>query len=385
MTSSIQQRVATLRDQLAQTAVARDKAGGHAAAERELIRDSGLLTLAVPRRFGGQEESWQAILGAVRELAGVDSSLAHLFAFQHLQVASLIFFGNERQQADLLSRTVSERWFWGNTLNPADKRTVAVEYDEGLVLNGTKGFCSGARGADMLLVSAHLECGRFVVAAIPARRAGVRIDTDWDAIGQRQTDSGTVHFKDVLVEPGELLEPGPNSSPFASLRSCLAQSVLVNIYLGIAQGAFQAAREYTRTRRRPWINSGISDVTQDPYLLHRYAEMWVQLQAARALAGIAASRLDAAWCKGLQLEAQERGEVSLAVAEAKVLAHRTSLDISTQLFEVAGASATQAALGFDRYWRNARTHTLHDPLDYKLRDLGNWALNGAYPAAGSYT
>ena len=385
MKQSLDEQLALLCASLDATAIERDRAGGHAAAARALLRDSGLLTLAVPARFGGQEADWPTILQAVRRIAAVDSSLAHLFAFQHLQVASITFFGSEAQQADLLTRTVRERWFWGNALNPADRRTTAAEFDEGLVFNGVKTFCSGAVGADVLLVSAYLECGRFVAAAIPAKREGVSIEGDWNAIGQRQTDSGSVVFTDVLVKPEELLEPGPGSSPWASLRSSLAQSVLVNIYLGIAEGAYAAAREHTRRWRRPWINSGVERATEDPYLLQHYGEFWVQLQAAQALADRAAQQLQGAWQRGPQLTAEERGEVSVAVATAKVLAHRASLDISSKLFDVAGTSSLHAPLGLDRYWRNARTHTLHDPLDYKLRDLGNWALNGVAPAPGSYS
>lgn len=386
MTIDIEQQAALLCAQFAATAAERDKAGGHAADERELIRVSGLLTLAIPRRFGGLGQGWRTTLGIVRRIAEVDSSMAHLFAFQHLQVASIIFFGSEEQQADLLSRTVQERWFWGNALNPADNRSKAVELDEGILVNGLKSFCSGARGADMLLVSTHLECGKFLVGAIPADRQGVQIDTDWDAIGQRQTDSGTVRFSDVFIGHDELLlEPGPNGSPFASLRACLAQSILVNIYLGLAQGAFAAAREYTLTKRRPWVNSGVSSAAQDPYVLQRFAELWLQLRTATVFADAAADKLDAAWSRGDALSEHERGEVAIALAEAKVFAHRASLDIGTQLFDVAGAGAAQSALGFDRFWRNARTHTLHDPLDYKLRDLGNWALNGSYPTPTSYS
>ncbi|MEK9953437.1 MAG: acyl-CoA dehydrogenase family protein [Curvibacter sp.] len=382
---TLDEQLALLSASLAATAVERDRRGGHAAAERALLRDSGLLALAVPARFGGQGADWPTVLRAVRRIAAVDSALAHLFAFQHLQVASITFFGSEEQQADLLTRTVQERWFWGNALNPADRRTTAAEFDEGLVLNGVKSFCSGAVGADVLLVSAYLECGRFIVAAIPARREGVQIEGDWNAIGQRQTDSGNVIFTDVLVEPHELLQPGPGSSPWATLRSCLAQSILVNIYLGIAEGADQSAREHTTRWRRPWISSGVEQATQDPYLLQHFGEFWVQLQAARALADEAAVKLEAAWQRGPQLTAEERGAVSVAVATAKVLAHRASLDISSRLFDVAGTSALHAPLGLDRYWRNARTHTLHDPLDYKLRDLGQWALNGVVPAPGSYS
>lgn len=385
-TFNIEAQTAKLCAQLAATAVERDKTGGHAAAERELIRDSGLLSLAIPQHFGGLGQSWRTTLNVVRRIAEVDSSMAHLFAFQHLQVASIIFFGSEKQQKELLTKTVQERWFWGNALNPADNRSKAVEQDEGIVVNGLKSFCSGARGADRLLVSAHLEGGKFLVGAIPANRQGVQIDTDWDAIGQRQTDSGTVRFSDVFIEHDELLqEPGPNGSPFASLRASLAQSILVNIYLGLARGAFVAAQDYTLTKRRPWVNSGVSSASQDPYLLQRFADLWLQLRTATVFADAAADQLDAAWNKGTALTESERGEVAVAVIEAKVFAHRASLDISSQLFDVAGAGATYSALGLDRFWRNTRTHTLHDPLDYKLRDLGNWALNGVYPTPTSYS
>lgn len=385
-TFNIEEQTKKLCAQLAATAVDRDRVGGHAAAERELIRDSGLLSLAIPQRFGGLGQSWRTTLNVVRRIAEVDSSMAHLFAFQHLQVASIIFFGSEKQQKELLTKTVQEHWFWGNALNPADNRSKAVEQDEGIVVNGLKSFCSGARGADRLLVSAHLECGKFLVGAIPADRQGILIDTDWDAIGQRQTDSGTVRFDDVFIEHDELLqEPGPNGSPFASLRACLAQSILVNIYLGLAYGAFAAARDYTLTKRRPWVNSGVSSASQDPYLLQRFAELWLQLRTATVFADAVADKLDAAWSKGVALTENERGEVAVAVIEAKILAHRASLDIGSQLFDVAGAGATVSALGLDRFWRNARTHTLHDPLDYKLRDLGNWALNGVYPTPTSYS
>jgi len=383
---NIEEQTSLLCTQLVKTVVERDRSGGHAAVERELIRASGLLKLAVPRQLGGQGQSWRTTLGVVRRIAEADSSLAHLFAFQHLQVASIIFFGSAQQQEHLLTQTVQKNWFWGNALNPADNRSKAVEVDGGILVNGLKSFCSGARGADMLLVSAHLENGKFLIGAIPADRQGLQIDTDWDAIGQRQTDSGTVHFSDVFIAQEELLtEPGPNGSAFASLRATLAQSILVNIYLGLAHGAFGAAREFVLTKRRPWINSGVSSVAQDPYVLQRFADLWLQLRTATVFADTAADKLDAAWNRGATLSESERGEAAVAVVEAKVLAHRASLDIGSQLFDVAGASATQSALGLDRFWRNARTHTLHDPLDYKLRDLGNWALNGVYPTPTSYS
>ena len=71
--------------------------------------------------------------------------------------------------------------------------------------------------------------------------------------------------------------------------------------------------------------------------------------------------------------------------EGAFLAHRAALEVSSQLFELTGPGATSTRLGLDRFWRNARVHTLHDPIDYKLRDLGRHALTGEFPTPTSYS
>lgn len=76
--------------------------------------------------------------------------------------------------------------------------------------------------------------------------------------------------------------------------------------------------------------------------------------------------------------------MAIAVFEAKVIAHRTSLFTTQEIFDVVGARGTHADLGFDRFWRNARTHTLHDPLDYKLQVLGQWAVYEQAPSGANY-
>jgi alkylation response protein AidB-like acyl-CoA dehydrogenase len=84
--------------------------------------------------------------------------------------------------------------------------------------------------------------------------------------------------------------------------------------------------------------------------------------------------------------ADERGLLAVNVAAAKTLATRAVLDITSQIFETMGGRAPpQAAGGFDRFWRNARTLTLHDRLDDKVRDLGQWFLNDECPAPSFYS
>jgi alkylation response protein AidB-like acyl-CoA dehydrogenase len=378
---------AQLAGQFAATAVERDHAGGHAHDERELIRDSGLLTLSIPAQFGGQGASWSTVFQVIRILARADSALAHLFGFHHLQLAGLTLYGNAVQQRNLYTATVQQRLFWGNALNPLDRRTKARATPGGFVLDGVKSFASGSVGSDWLTISAWDEAaGAALIAVLPTRQPGVHVEADWDAFGQRQTDSGNVHFDKVYLPTALVLQaPGQAPTAQATLRSQVAQLVMTNLYLGIAQGAFAAARDYTLEQARPWFASGVNAAADDPFVQHRYGDLWLKLRPAAVLADHAAQLLDLAYAKGALLSARERGEVAVAGAEAKVLAHRAAIDIANEMFELTGARSTSARFGFDRFWRNARVHTLHDPIDYKLRDLGRYALAGRLPEPGSYS
>ncbi|KAF0815321.1 Dibenzothiophene desulfurization enzyme C [Andreprevotia sp. IGB-42] len=371
----------------ASTAAQRDKDGGTPKAERDLLRASGLLTMSIPVEHGGQGASWQQTLAAVREIARVDSSVAHVFAFHHLLLATARLFGQRQQWQPWFEQTVQQRWFWGNALNPLDERTTSIAHAGWREFSGQKSFCSGATDSDMLIVSAlQADIGKLVIAAVPTGRAGIAVFQDWDNMGQRQTDSGSARFDALRVEEGEVLaDPGPLSSPFACLRPLLAQLILANIYLGIAEGALAEAGQYTRTQSRRWHASPAASASEDLYVLAHYGEFHVGLAGARLLTDHAAALFDAAWQQDLALGDAQRGEVAVAVATAKVVASKTGLDLTSRMFEVSGARSTTAALRFDRYWRNLRVHTLHDPVDYKLRELGDWALNARYPTPSFYS
>jgi alkylation response protein AidB-like acyl-CoA dehydrogenase len=372
----------------ASTAAERDKRGGTPKAERDLLRRSGLLSLLVPEELGGAGAGWPLLLGVVRRFAEVDGAIAHVYGFQHLMLATVRLFGSGAQWRRLARSTVERSWFWGNALNPLDPRTTITPPRGGeRVLQGVKSFCSGATDSDMLIVSATQPGeARLVIAAIPTDRAGVVVHQDWDNMGQRQTDSGTVELRDVLVSEDEILStPGPLGSVLASLRPCIAQLTFATVYLGIAEGALAEAGRYTRAQTRAWFASGVERPTEDPYVLRRYGEMWVGLEAARALTEKATLALQRAWDAGDALSPEARGACALAIAAAKVATTRAGLEITSGMFDVTGARATTAAAGLDRYWRNLRTHTLHDPVDYKIRELGDHALNGALPKPSFYS
>jgi alkylation response protein AidB-like acyl-CoA dehydrogenase len=378
---------AELARRLAATANERDQAGGHAAQEREWIRESGLLTLSIPEAFGGQGADWPTVYQVIRTLARADSALAHVFGFHHLQLAGIQLYGSAQQQRRFLTQTVEQNLFWGNALNPLDKRTTATDADYGFQLDGVKSFSSGSVGSDWLTISAwHAETQSALIGVVPTRQHGVAVQADWDAFGQRQTDSGNVHFTEVSLPSTQVLQP-PGHQPTAqvTLRSQVAQLIMANLYLGIGEGAFEAARDYIATEARPWFASGAASAGADPLVQHRFGKLWLKLRPAVVLADHAAQELERLFRLGAAVTAKQRGELAVAVAEAKVLAHTAGVDISNEMFELTGARSTSAKFGYDRFWRNVRVHTLHDPVDYKIRDLGRYALDGTLPEPTAYS
>lgn len=377
----------TLAAELAETAIERDKAGGTPQQERDRIRDSGLLHLIIPTEYGGIGENWLTAFRISREFAKVDPSIAHVYSYHHLGIVVPHIFGTVEQKNHYYAATVQHNWFWCNALNPLDRRAILTPDGDQFRLSGTKSFCSGSKDSDILPITAtHQITGELFILAIPTQRDGITIHDDWHNIGQRQTDSGSITFDQVVVYSQEIFgNRTGNSQPFSSFRALLTQLNLANIYLGIAQGAFAAAKHYTRTTTRPWLTSGVETATQDPFILQHYGNLYVDLQAAELLTDRAGELVQTAWEQQWDLTAEQRGQCAIAIAAAKVATTRVGLEVTNRIFEVMGARSTSSQYGFDRYWRNLRTFTLHDPIDYKVQDLGNWALNDRLPQPTFYS
>ena len=370
----------------AETAAERDKQGGNPKAERDLIRQSGLLGLSIPQVFGGQGADWKTIFKTIQTIAQVDSSLAHVYGFHHLLIATVQLFAQKEQYSTWFEQTTEQNLFWGNTLNPLDKRTTVqqISADE-YIFHGDKSFCSGSIDSDILLCSGFNAQNKLLIGVIPTERDGVSFLGNWNNMGQRQTDSGTSHFEQVKIHENELLlNPGPLSTPYSSLRPLIAQLIFVHLFLGVAEGAFEVASE-TVQQQKAWSKSLVENAVNDPFTQKHFAEFYVQLEGIRLLANKAVETLQKAWDIGESLDAEQRGEVSIAIATAKIAATNTSLYITQNIFQVMGARATTAKLNLDRFWRNVRTQTLHDPIDYKYQEVGEWVLTGKVPDPSFYS
>lgn len=354
---------ATLRSDAAD----RDRANQPPTKEVELLRQSGLLNVG----------DWDQQQQVTRIVGAADANVGHLLGYHYLQIWRSGLFDTQFSKAP--------DQFWAGVSNPLDAALELSPADGGFVLNGRKTFATGASQADRLVVSAtRTDNGEKLTFLLDGKAAGITYLDDWDNIGQRLTASGGVQFENVEVT--EILGVQPaNEDPRLSLAAIGFQLVLAQLYVAIAEGALHEAADYTRTKTRPWFVSGVEQATEDPYIVAAYGEMVSQTRAAGLLADVAAKQLWEASELGRHLTPAKRGEVAVTISEAKVVSTKLVNEVTSRIFEQVGARGTAAKYGVDRFWRNARTLTLHDPVVYKAREVGEHFLTGARPAYTGYS
>lgn len=379
---------ANVAQSLAANAVERDRTAGLPEQEVQILKQSGLLKLSIPQAYGGWGADWPTVYQVIQAIATADGSVGQMYANHATLVTLGQVLGRPGQADHYYRQSAEQNLFWANALNARDARLKISADGACFRAHGVKSFGTGMAVADLRVVAALQEgVDMPIVFILPQDRTGITYNEDWANMGQRRTVSGSYTFNQVLVTPDEILGPPsvPPTSAFPTLLFLVAQLAKVYVYLGIAEGALQSAKDYTTTQTRPWLTAGVESATQDPYILHTYGELWTQLQAAIALADQAAWKVQAGWERGADLTFEERGEIAVATSAAKAFATRAGLDVTQRMFEVMGARATASRHGFDRYWRDLRTFTLHDPVAYKYQAVGDWWLTGTYPLPSQYS
>ncbi|MES2584282.1 MAG: SfnB family sulfur acquisition oxidoreductase [Pseudomonadota bacterium] len=371
-----------LAGHFAQGAVQRDKERLLPWAELDAFSASGLWGITVPRAFGGAGVSNTTLAEVIATISAADGSLGqipqnHFYALEVLRVG-----GSPAQQRHFFARALAGERF-GNALaeigNKDFKRRVRLTPDgDGWRIHGRKFYCTGALYAHWIpTLVVRDDGGRDVtyLAFVPRHAEGVNVIDDWDGFGQRVTASGTVDFDNVVVEDAWVV-PFLTSFESPTTIGPVAQVMHAAIDLGLARGAFDATLAYVRDHSRPWIDSGAAHASLDPLTIQQVGEIKARLRAAEALVKRAGRTVDAAQANPTD---DTVAAASVAVAQARILTTTVSLHAGTKLFELAGTSATLDGKGLDRFWRNARTHTLHDPVRWKYHAVGNYYLNDKRP------
>jgi SfnB family sulfur acquisition oxidoreductase len=372
-------------EQISVDAIERDRSGRLPTAEMAAFDASGLLGITVPRQDGGADLPLAAMTDVARVIAAVDSAIAQTPQAHYLMVDVLAVKGSDTQRATLLGDVVKGRRIASALAerggrHAQDLKTRLRSESGGIVLDGVKYYATGALTAHWIAVSALDEHGRMVLAFVPRDTAGVTLTDDWDVMGQRATVSGSIRFENVAVDP-ELVLPYWECFEVPQLVGARAQLYHAAIQVGLASGALEAARWFVTEKARPFFEAtraGWTDTAAgDPHVIHRFGTLATQVRAAQALLADAASVLDSIGRVPDDAQAAARG--SITVAQAKAFASDVAIAVSSDLFSMSGASAADEKYDLSRYWRNARTHASHDPVDWKYHHVGNYLLGGVLP------
>lgn len=366
---------------LAPGAAERDRARLLPWEEIELLTASGLGGITVPREYGGADVSHATLARVFAILAAADASVAQVPQNQFGVLALVREAASPAQRARIYGDILA-----GHRIGNAgperhgkaitEVTTRVSEGPDGPRVTGRRYYSTGALFAHWIPTRAVNEAGEPVQVWVRRDAPGVRVIDDWQGFGQRTTASGTVIFDAAPADAALRLDLAPLADR-PGLSGPVSQLVQAAIDAGIARGAFAAALDFVRTRTRAYPFT-VATVTEDPYILGEFGQLAIDLHAAEEVLDRAGRVLDRVAAAPVTAESSARA--SVAVAEAKVLTTEIALEASERLLELAGASAAREAHNLGRFWRDARVHTLHDPVRWKYHLLGAHALNGALPA-----
>ena len=353
-------------------------------AEIQALAASGIPAARVPRLYGGADLSVSQLVRLLVLIAQGDPNIAQAIQPHACGVEKLRIHGSPTQQQRYL-RLVAEGAI---ITNASAERSGAVvgQINTALTptgdawrLDGTKHYATGSLFAQYFYVISNTDKGR-ALALVPVDRTRVKVIDDWNGMGQRTTASSTVIFDQVVVAEEEILHL-PHWNSRRTYEGAFAQVLHAAIDVGIALAALGDAVEFGRLHARAVPEAKAARASDDVFVQQAVGEMSIQAHAAEALLERAANILDHAVTlfENNEDADQALGEASIAVAEAKVAANDASLRNSEALFRVGGASATLQSRNLDRHWRNARTHTTHDPAVWKTQLIGDFLLNDQLP------
>ena len=352
----------------------------------EQFTRSGLGSISIPREFGGPQVSFVTLAEVFAIISAADPALGQIPQNQ-VGILNLISSTASQSQKEQLFSSVLQGWRIGNagpergSKNTLDLKARISADKNDFVISGQKFYSTGALFAHWIAVKALNDDGKPVMAFVRRGTPGLRVVDDWSGFGQRTTASGTVLLNNVRIDD-ELVIDSWRLSEVPNIQGSVSQLIQAAIDLGIAREAITDAISFVRERSRPWIDANVERNSDDPYVIADIGKLKIELHAAEALLRKAGRVLDEV--SAAPIDAQAAARASIAVAEAKVLSTELSLLASEKLFELAGSSASVARYNLDRHWRNARVHTLHDPVRWKYHAIGTYRLNGTLPARHSW-
>jgi len=360
---ALRERTREMATAFAERADAHDRAAAFPFANFADLRAGGFLGLAGDGERGAAFD-YQGFAVATEEIGGACASTGLCYTM-HCAGVELARHDTDQgwdshrlglmKGGDVWSVGLSEPGSGSHFLVPA---MVATTTDRGFILNGTKFFVTSAGGAEHLVVNALVDDDGpdrptlFIVS--PRENPGILVEGDWDPMGMRANDSRTLRFSDCFVAGSNRLGAQGEAIDLIRSRPSVVTLGLGATAVGIAQAAFDIAREHARTRVIATDEGPLSQYQAIRFLV---AEMAMAVDSMRLMLRRAAWTAD-----------NNPAEAPLKIEAAKYQAATGGFEVANKAMQVVGGRGYIRGHPVERHLRDSRAISLMAATTEQIRD-----------------
>ncbi len=324
----------------------------------ELVRqmgELGFMGVAVSETYSGSELDYVSYAIVIEELSRVDASLGVIASVNNSLVCyGLEKFGTEAQKQEILAPLAAGQKLGAFSLSEpgagsdaAAQKTTAVKDGDYYVINGVKNWVTNGPHADTILLMAMTDPSKgykgITCFIADTHEPGVAVVKNEDKLGIRSAHSAQMAYDNYRVHQDRVL--GGEGMGFKIAMTILnaGRIGIAAQAVGIAQGAFEAARDYAKVREQ--FGQPIAQFQAVGFTL---ADMATRIKAARLLTWEAATRKD-------------RGEDYVQAASmAKLFASETAMWVATKAVQIFGSNGYSKEYPVERFFRDAKITEIYE-------------------------
>ena len=313
------------------------------------LGDLGLLSIPVPKEYGGSGMDNVAYAAAIMELAKADASVAiTVAAHTSLGTMPIVLAGTEEQKKKYVPKLASGEMLGAFGLTEPNAgsdagatKTTAVRNGNNYTVNGGKIFITNAGVAGLLSFTAqiieegkNIGIGAFV---IPTDIDGLTISEPEKKMGWKASDTRQLFFNNMLIDESNMIAaPGEGFKIFLKILTGGRISIAA-LAVGTAQGAYERALKYSTERK-----AFGKEINKFQSIGFKLSDMATQIEAAKLLT------FHAAWKK------DNGQDIIKEAAMAKLFASEAAMKITTDAIQIHGGYGYVKDYDVERYFRDAK-------------------------------
>ena len=313
------------------------------------LGDLGILSIPVPKEYGGSGMDNVAYAAAIMELAKADASIAiTVAAHTSLGTMPIVLAGTEDQKKKYIPKLASGEILGAFGLTEPEAgsdagatKTTAERKGNNYIVNGGKIFITNAGVAGLLSFTAQIiEGGKNIgigAFVIPTDIEGLTISEPEKKMGWKASDTRQLFFNNMLIDESNMIAaPGEGFKIFLKILTGGRISIAA-LAVGTAQGAYEKALKYSSERK-----AFGKEINKFQSIGFKLSDMATQIEAAKLLT------FHAAWKK------DNGHDIIKEAAMAKLFASEAAMKITTDAIQIHGGYGYVKDYDVERYFRDAK-------------------------------